>query len=183
MRRRSLTEQRELRVRALGLLEGGASVAKVARETGVCRETVRRWRQRWSRLCEAGQQHTAAADSVVAMLRREALVVARVLLEQAKGGDVRAAALVVRLLGNTLNISEASDDGGREAASRELARELDSLPPSVAYEIVGLLVQVGSLPAGGDGVAGETSGKGEVGSVHLPWAEEDPSPDQGGDEV
>jgi hypothetical protein len=80
------------------------------------------------------------------MLRREAPAVARMLLDQAKGGDVRAAGLVMKLLGTSLN-SEASEDGESGATSSELERELDSLPPSVAYEIVGLLAQVGSATA------------------------------------
>ena len=183
MRQRSRTEWDDARARALALLDGGASAVEVAREMGVWEGTVRRWRRRWAELCAASTQQASDDGSVAAMLRREAPVVARVLIDQAKQGDVRAAALVVRLLGNTLNSPGASDDGDRGAASRDLARELDSLPPSVAYEIVGLLAQVGSAAAGGNAVAGETAGEGEMGSVHLPWSEDDSPSDQGGEEI
>lgn len=171
------------RIRALAMLDHGASVNEVAAAAGVTAATVRRWKQKWVALWTAGKAELDRdCYSVSGMLRREGPAVARVLLDQAKEGDVRAAALVVRLLGNTLT-TEARDEGERGGAERDLAAALEGLPPSIAYEIVGLLAQAGSAPAGDDTAADAEAKESAVGAGRLPWEEDDSPPDQGGGEV
>jgi len=182
--RRSIRDWDAVRAEVFGLLEHGATVRAAAKEVGVNQGTVRRWRRRWTALCTTSlATPVREGESVGDMLRREAPAVARVILDQAKGGDVRAGALVMKLVGPSLAAPEGTDDPDAEARASGLARELDSLPPSVAYEIVGLLEDVGSGPAGPDPRVGQTESDRAVGSVHLPWSPDDPASDEGADEV
>jgi transposase-like protein len=181
---RSIRDWDAIRAAVFGLLEKGATASAVAKEVGVNQGTVRRWRRRWTALCTTSlATPVREGESVGDMLRREAPAVARVILDQAKGGDVRAAALVMKLVGPSVAASEGTDDADAEARAIGLARELDSLPPSVAYEVVELLDSAGQGPAGGDAGPGETARDRSLGSVHLPWTQDDPASDEGADEV
>jgi transposase-like protein len=173
-------ERRILREQAFSLLDRGEAVGKVAEALGVSASTVRRWRR--EKKADAGSEAVRGRTpprgrAVEAMLRAEAPAVARVLLDLAKEGDVRAAGLVVRLLGNTLGRSEVSDDTDESAAAAELERELRSLPPAVVSEIVGLLAQADPASADGSRGSGAPKGGGDRGPGGLPWQEEDPPPD------
>jgi transposase-like protein len=171
------------RVQALAMLQQGDEVGAIAAAVGVTEGTIRRWRQQWDALGEFTSSAPVAQNmSVTAMLRREAPAVARVLLDQAKEGDVRAATLVVRLLGNTL-AAEAREGGADGTAAADITRELEHLPPAVAYEIVGLLAQVGRAPTGSDPAADTPPDAAAVGPLRVPWEEGDPSPDAGEDEL
>jgi transposase-like protein len=178
---RSRRELRRLQDKALSLLEGGMVVEEVADQLGVSARTVRRWRQ-GPRRAEP-QSPEAQTDALAEMLRAEGPAVARVMLDLAKGGDVRAAALVVRLLGNMLTSAEERDDGDSDGALDDLERELSSLPPDIASEIVGLLAQAGSEAASKRAapVAGARGGKRR--SVCLPWQAPDRPSDEGADSV
>ncbi len=178
---RSRRELRRLQAKAVSLLEGGMVVEEVAEQLGVSGRTVRRWRQ-GPRKAEP-QRPEAQTDALVEMLRAEGPAVARVILDLAKGGDVRAAALVVRLLGNMLTSPEERDDGHSDGALDDFERELSSLPPDIASEIVGLLAQAESDAASKRAapVAGARSG--EHRSVRLPWQAPDSPSDEGADSV
>jgi transposase-like protein len=181
---RSIRDWDAVRAQVFGLLEKGATASAVAKELRVASGTVRRWRRRWTALCTASLATPVRQGELVSdMLRREAPAVARVLLDKAKDGDVRAAALVMKLVGPSVAAPEGTDDPDAEARASGLARELDSLPPSVAYEIVGLLEEAGPEPAGPDPCVGQTESDRAVGSVHLPWSQDDPASDEGADEV
>ena len=166
---------------ALSLLEEGRAVEEVAQQLGVSARTVRRWRR--GPTPAEPQRPEAQMDALAEMLRAEGPAVARVILGLAKGGDVRAAALVVRLLGNTLTSAEERDDGDSDGALDDLERELNSLPPDIASEIVGLLAQAESAAAStrAGPVAGARSGNRR--SVRLPWQETDSPSDEGADSV
>ena len=177
-------ELRARREEALKLLAGGRPVREVAEAVGVTDRTVRAWRQvsRGGKRPRA-KKHTPPQqpESLETMLRSEFPAVARKLLEEAKGGDVRAAALVVKLLGN-ISLSEETDDGDADAA-RDLERELRSIPPPIASEIVGLLAEAQSAAAGASGSARQgTSGRGRR-SGRLPWQTQDSPPDEGEDQI
>ena len=178
---RSRRELRCLQDKALSLLGGGMVVEEVADQLGVSARTVRRWRQGPTK--PKPQSPEAQADALAEMLRAEGPAVARVMLDLAKGGDVRAAALVVRLLGNTLTSVEERDDSDSEGALDDLEHELNSLPSEIASEIVGLLAQAQSAAASTDGGAGAAARGGERGSVRLPWHETDSPSDEGTDSV
>jgi len=173
-------ERRILREQAFSLLDRGETVGKVAEALEVSPSTVRRWRRekKADGGCEVVRGRTPVrGPAVEAMLRTEAPAVARVLLDLAKEGDVRAAGLVVRLLGNTLGRSEASDDTDESAAAAEIERELRSLPPAVVSEIVGLLAQADPASADASRGSGAPTGGGDRGPGGLPWQEEDSPPD------
>jgi len=162
------------------------AVEKVAGQLGVSARTVRRWRQGPTKAepqSPDAQTPDPQTDALAEMLRVEGPAVARVMLDLAKGGDVRAAALVVRLLGNTLTSAEERDDGDSDGALDDLERELSSLPPDLASEIVGLLAQAESAAASRRAapVAGARGGKRR--SVRLPWQAPDRPSDEGADSV
>jgi len=172
---------RRLQQSAFSLLEQGVTPEEVAEELEVSPRTVRRWRRGGTAAGQRGPK--ADAEILAQMLRAESPAVARVILDLAKGGDVRAAALVVKLLGNTLTSAEERDDGDSDAALSDLERELSSLPPEIASEIVGLLAQAESEAASrGHGRRAAASG-GKRRSVRLPWQAEDHPPDEGEDSV
>jgi transposase-like protein len=175
-------QQLAARVQALALLQQGEEVGAIAAAVGVSENTVRRWRQEWEALDKSNEPApTARTLSVTAMLRREAPAVARVLLDQAKEGDVRAATLIVRLLGNTL-AAEAREESHDETAAADITKELEQLPPAIAYEIVGLLAQAGCPPAGGDSTADPPPDEAAVGPLRVPWEEGAAPSDPGEDE-
>jgi transposase-like protein len=161
-------KQLAARVQALGMLQQGEDVGAVAAAAGVTEGTVRRWRQQWEALGEFANSAPLGNMSVTAMLRREAPAVARVLLDLAKDGDVRAATLVVRLLGNIL-AAEAKEGGDDGATAAEITRELEHLPPAIAYEIVGLLAQAGCASTGSDSTADPQTDPTSVGPMRVPW--------------
>lgn len=165
-----------LRRRAARLHAQGRTLPEIAAAVGRQPETIRRW----LRADAPASRPTRARDKVTEMLRADAPAVARVILDMAKGGDVRAAALVVRLLGTTLNSSEDDDDADGTAAA-DLERELTSLPPDIAAEIVGLLAQADSARQARRSPPGAKPPRPPSRSSDLPWQEEDRPPDQGED--
>ena len=181
---RSQRDRRALQHKALSLLDDGATIPEAAAALGVSGRTLRRWRQRAHEpLPEIPKPRAEIppAQALVQMLRAEGCAVARVLLDLAKGGDVRAAALIVRLLGNTLTSEEESDDADPDAALSDIERELRALPSTIASEIVGLLAQAQSAPAAGaGGPHAEPSGRQREPS-RLPWQEEDHPSHEGDD--
>jgi len=184
--RRSQKHWEAIRAQVFGLLEKGATVGVVAQEVGVRPETIRKWRKRWTALCAASLATSPAeGETVSEMLRREAPAVARVILDQAKGGDVRAASLVMKLIGPTITPVEGTDDADSDADARAsgLARELDNIPPAVALEVMDLLDSAGPGAAAGDAKAGARASRRPLGSGHLPWTPDDPASDEGDDEV
>ena len=194
---------RARKLKARRLLAKGFLVREVAEQLGVTRQTVRRWlRQRQQSApvrtprtgprragkrpdVEARQEAAAArsAETVGDMIRAEGPAVARVLLDLAKGGDVRAATLVMKLLGNELTAPEERDGRDAEADQRELERELRSLPPPIAEEIVGLLAEAEAASEGRSGGRLSPLGGRGRGSVRLPWQAEDLPSDEGDDSV
>jgi len=167
-----------LRRKAAKLLAEGLGPTEVAARVGVSPGTVRRWQ----RVAGGGPARRPAAR-VAEMLRSEGPQVARVLLDMAKGGDVRAAALVMKLAGNSLEELEGRDAGKAATAAVELERELRSLPAAIAAEIVGLLAQAGSSGQGERGRDGAAAGGGGQQRHRLPWQTEDRPSDEGDDFV
>jgi len=183
MARRPQRDLRALQETAFSLLARGATAAEAAQRLAVSARTLRRWRQQKQ---EANSKPVAIdklrrqTEALKEMLRAEGPAVARVLLDLAKGGDVRAAALVVKLLGNTLT-EEESDDADTEADLSELERELRALPSAIASEIVGLLAQADSHAAHRPRGQGAPLRGGARRTSRLPWQEEDYPPDEGTD--
>ena len=169
------------RERGRALLNSGRTPQEVAEESGVCLSTVYRWRGEGRRRRSSRRPKApAGVPSVSEMLRAEGPAVARVLLDLAKQGDVRAAGLVVRLLGDSLT-SEVTDDSDAEADLSDFDQELRSLPPDIAAEIVGLLAEAGRAAAVGPGSAGAAASGGRGRSRRLPWQAEDSASDEGAD--
>jgi len=122
-------------------------------------------------------------QDIAALLRAKFPAILRVLLKMAKDGDVRAATLVVKLVGNTLSGSE-SDEFDGDALLSDLERDLESLPAAIASEIVGLLAQAAvRSPQGGAGPSAPAGGRGEQHSGRLPWQADDSPSDEGADPV
>jgi transposase len=191
----STVELEAKKQRAAELIATGKSSPQIAAEVGLHVSTVRRLRERLTgrkrrnarKATRPKAETKSKRPSALEMLRGEAPDVYRVLLDAAKGGDIRAATLVVRLLGNSLG--EATDDGDTDAARDELERGLQSLPSDIASEVAGLLAEAHRRRAGrtasasagesGGGVpAAEASPAGGV-SVEA----EDRPPDEGADSV
>jgi hypothetical protein len=185
------------RLKAYRMLDQGASLQQVAQELGVTARTVAEWqRRRRKRSAKhrprqigspagAPRRRSRVAASpaqatVAEMIRRERPAVARVLLDMAKGGDVRAASLVLKLSDDNAG---GAEEGDREADQRELERKLQSLPPAIASEIVGLLEKAEAesekrAKREGSRVGGEGRSPGR-----LPWGAESEPSDQGADRV
>ena len=179
MARRPQPELRALQDKAFSLLADGASVDQAAPALGVSPRTIRRWR-RQQREGPTKPKQTPKAKALAEILRVEGPAVARVILDLAKGGDVRAAALVVKLLGNTLT-TEESDDGESDALLSDIERDLRALPPAIASEIVGLLAQAESEAASDAGGKDAPSGRRARRPHRLPWQEEEHPSDEGAD--
>lgn len=170
------------RARAFRLLNQGETVPNVARAVGVCAGTVRRWRQRRGAARAPAKPATetgSTAEEIEAMLRAEAPAVMRMVLDQAKGGDLRAAGIVVKELANRLGSVEGSDVGKSAAALDEFEKQVGELPPAVAAEIVGLLEQAQRTAAGDGAEPDPPAARGERGHLRLPWQPEDRPPDEG----
>ena len=180
-------ELRGLQEKTHSLLGEGQSAEEVAEAVGVSARTVRRWR----RSRADGEYRGDGADvrkgktqALAEMLHAEGPAGVRVVLDLAKGGDVRAAALVVnKLLGNTLGAPEELDDADSEAALSEIERELNALPSAIASEIVGLLAQAESEAAGRDSGRRAAPGGRERRHLRLPWQTENRPSDEGEDSV
>ena len=170
-------------------LTAEGKTAAAARETGLRVDSVRRLRA--PKKSKKARARTAPRKpkraTVLEMLRAEAPDVYRVLLDAAKQGDIRAATLVVKLLGNSL--AEGTDDGDTNAAYDELERGLRSLPSDIASEVAGLLAEAhqrglrqiarqGADAAGAGLPAGAAPSAGEA-----PIAPDDHPPDEGADSV
>jgi predicted transcriptional regulator len=181
MASRSKAETAALRARAQQLRQAGRSVKEVAEAVGAPESTVRRWLGAGpGRRKGAGAKHPA--EAMAEMLRAEIPAVTRVLLDLAKGGDVRAAGLVMKLLGTQL-CPEESDAGESEADASDLEQELSTLPADIAAEIVGLLAQAQSEATGGAGAPSRSpDGRGGR-SRRLPWQAEDHPSDEGADSL
>jgi transposase-like protein len=180
MARRPQAELHALQDKAFSLLADGAIVNEAALALGVSPRTVRRWRQQ-KREGPAKAKRAPKAKALAEMLRVEGPAVARVMLDLAKGGDVRAAALVVKLLGNTLTTSEEGDDGDNDSALCDIERELASLPPVIASEIVGLLAEAEAEAANESGGKSAASGRRGRRPQRLPWQAEGHPSDEGAD--
>ena len=185
------------RLKAYRLLDQGTVVQQVAQELGVTARTVREWQRRRRKRSATRKPRQAgspvgaprrrgrvaaspAQATVAEMIRREGPAVARVLLDMAKGGDVRAASLVMKLLGDEVGGAEERDG---EADQRGLERELQSLPPAIASEIVGLLEKAEAESEKRGKRKGAPLG-GEGGSAgRLPWGTEGQPSDTGADPV
>lgn len=195
MARASDGTARARRREGLRLLQSGVTVKEVAEKLGVRPETVGKWvredRARGARGAERGARKRSlrtvskgrargapSGASITAMLKAEAPHIARVLLDMAKGGDMRAAALVMKLIGDHIGSTEDINGRDPEADERELERELKSIPPAIASEIVALLAKAEAEIQGPPGDEGETvDGPGRR-PRRLPWVPEgDPSPE------
>lgn len=172
---------RARRQQAEEMLAAGRPVPEVAAALGVGRATIYRWRrQREGR--PSSPRRPRGRARVERMLQQEGPEVARVLLDMAKGGDVRAASLVVRLLGSALG-AEEPDDSHSEAALRELERELRALPAHLASEVVGLLATAEARAAGTGGGPGAPARGRARRSRRLPWQPDDHPSDEGSDSL
>jgi len=178
---RSRSEYRALKRRARKLMSLGSSVREAAEELGVAPSTIRRWRKRARGARPRPARAPRRRGSASTMLRAEASDVYRVLLDAAKGGDMRAVGLVLKLLANS--IPEETDDGDNNRACDELERGLQSLPAAIASEIVGLLAKAHPGAAGKAG-GGDEAASGPGGRCGLlPWEAADPASDEGPDPV
>jgi hypothetical protein len=186
MRKRSPSKLRSRREAALRKLADGVSVREVAREAGVVEKTVRKWR----REIEVNPLLVAffggAIPTKQEMERAKrlwAFALTKVMAEKAlQDRDTRACDTVLKLLRDP-DFAEGHDDGDGDAIEDRLERELSKLPPDIAAEIVGLLAQAKPAGAGVGGVPGDAAGRKAVGTLQLPWAEDDFASDQGGDGV
>ena len=188
MASRSPRDMNAIQQEAVELIARGLSADEIAKMLGVSGRSVRRWRQRREGRVEPPAPPPATTSerreqAVGDMLRAEGPAVARVLVDLAKDGDVRAAALIVKLLGNNLTFPEEVDEYRSDAALADLERELQSLPPTIASEIVGLLARAESETADLDGGEGPAAGGGGQRSVRLPWEKDDSPSHEGGDSV
>ena len=177
-----------LQQEAVELLSRGVSADEIAKTLGVSGRSVRRWRQQSEGRLEAPAPSPTTTSrrrqqAVGDMLRAEGPAVVRAVLDQAKDGDLRAAALVLKSLGNDLILPEEVDEYRSDAALTDLERELQSLPPTVASEIVGLLARAESEAADLDGREGPAAGGGGQRSLRLPWEKDDRPSHEGGDSV
>ena len=180
----SRTERIARKQKALVLLDEGLSTVQVAEAVGVAASTVRRWRR--GRSGRAGAQARRRVRSrpqsgagVAQLLRAEGPAVARVLLDLAKEGDVRALALVMKLVGNELTCDEEADEQSADTAVADLERQLEGISPAIASEIVGLLAQAESEAAERAGGNRAAVGGGEGRRMRLPWRADDRAPDEG----
>ena len=167
--------------KGLKLLRQGVAASEVARKLGVTRQTVGKWARpskgaggRPKRAAPVRPARTAA--NITAMLKEEAPEVARTLVEIAKGGDVRAATLVMKLVGDDLGGGENGEEGNGEADLRELERCLETLPSEIAGQIVALLAEAdaGAEKQGGAQVEGAARGR-----RRLPWRANGGASDEG----
>jgi hypothetical protein len=118
---------------------------------------------------------------VAAMLQAEFPDILRVLLDNAKQGDVRAATLIVKLV-DSLS-PEEKHDFDSDSLFAELERDLRSLPGDVMSEMVGLLEEAQATAESGPASAGPPSHRGGVPPGRLPWQADDSASDQGEDQV
>ena len=184
----SRTQRIARKQKALALLGEGLSSLQVAAAVGVTAGTVRRWRRERSgragaRAGRRGRSRPQSAAGVAQLLRAEGMEVARVLLGLAKEGDVRALALVMKLVGNELTADEEADEESADTAVADLERQLQGISPAIASEIVGLLAQAESEAAEGDGGNRAEVGGGEGRRLRLPWRADDRAPDEGSDSL
>jgi hypothetical protein len=187
--RRQSAELRARKQRALELLAAGKSAPKVAAEVGLHVDTVRRLRAEEKLAGETrgrpadppGPQAPPTRGTVLQMLRAEAPDVYRVLLDAAKGGDIRAAGLIVKMLGNSL--TEGFDDGDDDAGLDELERGLQSLPSDIAAEMAGLLAEAHTRSARPPARSDQEPGGPGLPAGRLPWQAEDHPSDEGSDSV
>ncbi len=177
--------------KGLRLLEEGLTTREVAERLGVAPQTVRKWRRegvkptprrrrkakRSAPRAAAPKDAKAPVPALAEMLQAELPEIARVLLEMAKGGDVRAATLVMKLTGTDANSIEKEREQDAEAGLRELERGLRSLPPEIAATMVELLAEAeAEAERRTGGTRPEMDGAGR-GPVRLPWQKEDRTPD------
>ena len=116
-------------------------------------------------------QEAAPADalsrSLDDLLRQNANEVVKMMLDMAKKGDVRAAALVMKLLEKTAQGGDLPDDNQAEEALAELEARLSALPPALAQEVLGALAKTdaSSRAASGRGrprARGPAAGPGDL---------------------
>jgi hypothetical protein len=173
---------------------------EVARKLGVRPDTVKRWLREQRQADKPGRRapkaegappprkggaRPAAGDhlpgehttkSIAAMLKAEGPHVARVLLDMAKGGDVRAAGLIMKLLGDEITSAEDANGRDPDADQRELERELQSLSPAIGSEIVALLAKADAEAQARNGDGGQAVDGAGRRPRRLPWQEDrDPS--------
>lgn len=184
----SRTDRIARKQKALALLGEGLSPSQVAAAVGAAASTVRRWRREkvsrtGAQARRGGRSRPQTAAGVAQLLRAEGPAVARVLLDLAKDGDVRAAALVMKLVGNELTSDEEADEESADTAVADLERRLQGLSPAIASEIVGLLAQAESEAAERAGGNRAEVGRGEGRRMRLPWRADDRAPDEGQDSL
>ena len=94
------------------------------------------------------KEEESAADEpeprlVLEMIRAELPEVTQALLKQAKAGDTRAAAVVLRMLSGEAKGEEGEEDERIEAAMAEFDRELEAASPLLAAQVLALIVRAG----------------------------------------
>jgi len=179
--------------KAMEMFTAGASPAEVRAETSIARSTSFKWQAEARRLAaspgpppplpDLGPALPSARRVVDDMILAELPDLTRVLLDQAKGGDLRAAALIVKLLGHTLDDDAPGDntDELTEAAIAEFERDLDTVSPLLASQVVALIIRANQRAAAGLAGSPDRARRSPCGSLRVPELLEtdpsDPGPD------
>lgn len=189
------------------MIEKGMPVEEVARSLGVKPDTVKRWLREKRQADTPGRRAPKAegapaarkdsarpvagdrppgghtTKSIRAMLKAEGPHVARVMLDMARAGDVRAATLVFKMLGDQTTSPEDANGRDPDADQRELERGLQSLSPAIASEIVALLAKADAEAQARDGDGGEAVDGAGRRPRRLPWQQEGDPSDERSDAV
>ncbi len=179
--------------RAMEMFAEGATPAEVRAETSIARSTSFKWQTEARRLAaqpgppqplpDLGPTPPSARRVVEDMILAELPDLTRVLLDQAKGGEIRAASLLVKLLGNALDDDEQGDNSDEltEAAIAEFERDLSTVSPLLASDVVGLIIRANERAAAGLAAVPDRARRSHLGSLRLPEIPEadpsDPGPD------
>lgn len=145
--------------RAMEMYAAGATPAQVRAETSISRSTSFKWQAEARRLAaqagppeplpDLGPTPPSAQRVVQDMILAELPDLTRVLLDQAKDGELRALNLLVKLLGSALEDDEQGDDSDdlTNAAIAEFERDLHTVSPLLASEVVALIIRANARAA------------------------------------
>jgi hypothetical protein len=147
--------------RAFEMFAEGASAAQVRAETSIAYSTSFKWQAQARRLAalpgppeplpDLRPAPPSARRVVEDMILSELPDLTRGLLDQAKGGDVRAVLYLLKLLGHALD-DDAQGDNSDElttAAIAEFERDLGTVSPLLASQVVDLIIRANARAAAG----------------------------------
>lgn len=175
--------------KAMEMFASGASPAEVRAETSIARSTSFKWRDEARRLAarpgppeplpDLGPTPPSVRRVVEDMILAELPNLTRVLLDQAKGGEIRAVVHLLKLLGHALDDEEQGDDSDdlTQAAIAEFERDLSTVSPLLAARVVDLIIRANERAAAARAAASPPRGhSARLGPLRIPaLPEADPS--------